>query len=199
MQKKLYEIIAEAQNGNKESMMLIINKFNLLIKKYSKKLNYDGAYSDLIINLIEIIKNIPIYENKNIKREECIIKYISSSLKYKYIKLSKKYKNIYVSEIELNEKITVSKNQTENTIEIKFLLNEFLDKLSNRQRYILQKIYIYGYTESEIAKKLQISRQAVNKTKKKALKKLQNSIQNLYIIFFYKFGLLFAIKKLFII
>jgi RNA polymerase sigma factor (sigma-70 family) len=53
------------------------------------------------------------------------------------------------------------------------MINKALEQLPEKQRNILKQIYIYGYNESEIARKLHISRQAVNKTKKKALENLK--------------------------
>lgn len=172
MTKKLYEIINKAQMGNSECMLTIIAKFDLLIKKYSRKLNYDGADSDLIINLIEIVQKIPINKNKNLQKEGCIVGYITNSLKYKYIRLSKKYSNISNTEIELNEEIT--RTVINNNIEIQIVVSSLLNKLPEKQKKILKRIFIDGYNESEIAKELYISRQAVNKIKKKALENLKH-------------------------
>lgn len=56
----LYNLIFKYQLGDKNAFLEIHEKFMPLIKKYSRKLNYDGSYSDMIITLLEIIKKIPI-------------------------------------------------------------------------------------------------------------------------------------------
>lgn len=56
MDKLLLDLIDEANNGDKNALLEIIFRFNYTIKKFSRELKYDGAESDLIISLIEIIK-----------------------------------------------------------------------------------------------------------------------------------------------
>src|SRR3712207_7879323 len=72
-------------------MLHLIAKFRPLINKYARKLNYDGADSDLIISFICIIKAIPIKTNPNLKETKQIVGYISNSIRYKYIELSKNH------------------------------------------------------------------------------------------------------------
>lgn len=167
----LYELVKEAQNGNNDATMNIIEKFSPLIRKYSRKLNYDVAYTDLIISLIETIKYIPIFRNENIKKEECLVAYISKSLIHKYIRLSKRYRKVSVKEVELNNQIF--SNDITDEIENTVFINKILSKLPKTQENILKQMFIYGYRESEIASQLNISRQAVNKTKKRALNSLR--------------------------
>ncbi|OOB76494.1 hypothetical protein AXF41_12020 [Clostridium haemolyticum] len=85
-------------------MLHLIEKFRPLINKYARKLNYDGADSDLIISFICIIKAIPIKTNPNLKETKQIVGYISNSIRYKYIELSKKHSNS-ISSLEINEEI----------------------------------------------------------------------------------------------
>src|SRR3712207_9039776 len=85
-------------------MLHLIEKFRPLINKYARKLNYDGADSDLIISFICIIKAIPIKTNPNLKETKQIVGYISNSIRYKYIELSKKYSN-NIPSLEINEEI----------------------------------------------------------------------------------------------
>lgn len=48
-----------------------------------------------------------------------------------------------------------------------------LDQLEPDERYVLEKIYLEGYTEVEIAENFNMSRQNINKIKNKALIKLR--------------------------
>ena len=100
MSNDLYKLVKESQAGNKQSLLEIINTFSPLIKKHSRNLNYDGAETDLVITLIEVIKSLPITIDNYIKEDEQIIGYISISMKNKYIQLS--IKNCKKSNLEMS-------------------------------------------------------------------------------------------------
>lgn len=51
--------------------------------------------------------------------------------------------------------------------------------LTQKERFVLQKIFVEGFRDAEIARCLGISRQAVGKTKRHALKKLEKIWNNL--------------------
>ena len=61
-------------------------------------------------------------------------------------------------------------------IETKILLRNALNSLSDLQRNILIKRYFKDYSDEQIACTLNISRQAVNRTKNRALEKLRKLI-----------------------
>jgi RNA polymerase sigma factor (sigma-70 family) len=171
---KLKDILEKAQNNNKECMLSIIEKFKPLVKKYSNKLNYDGADSDLVISLIETINCIPIYKNAKFNEDKYIVGYINTSIKHKYIQLSKKNTNIIDKEIELDLNIISNHEVMEdwNLIDTIFLSN-LVDKLSSYHKNIIRKIFMYNISEADLAKELKISRQSVNRAKNRALDNLR--------------------------
>ena len=173
--KNLYDLAKEAQLNNKNSMLAIIEKFNPIIKKYSRKLNYDGANSDLIIALIEITKSIPMFTNDNLKKEQYIVGYINTSIKRKYISLSKKNTEIINRETVLNIDVLLedTAEESQNLIDNRIFLNILLDKLSEYQHNIIHKIFICNISEADLAKELSISRQSVNRAKNRALNNLR--------------------------
>lgn len=176
MPNLLYELIKSSSEGDQNATMEIIEKFFPLIKKYSIKLSYEDADTDLIISLIEIITYLSKSEDSNIiNKEECIVGYISESLKHKYIQLSKVRDNIYKHEVELN--IELSNEEVINNEEENIFLNDILNKLPELQRKVIKERYLEDRTCSEIAKKLGISRQAVNKLKNRALNNLRKYIE----------------------
>lgn len=177
MNNNLYVLTSASQCGNSTALLEIIEKFRPLIRKYSRKLNYDGADTDLIITLIETIQSIPILERASLEKEECLVSYISNSLKHRYIRLSKKYGSLYNNELELKEELLGEEDSFD--LETHIMLNSLLDKLPLSQKVILQEIYLNGYTVSEVAVKSHISRQAVNKTKNKGLKNLKKHLQEI--------------------
>lgn len=175
---KLWEMIDNAQAGDKESLMEIIKKFTPLIIKYKRRLNYDGAYTDLIICLIETVYKIPIKHNSSMLKEECILGYIKIAVKNRYIHLSKKNSAIYRAEVELNSEIA-GEDLTSEMVE-SIAVSELLDNLTQRQRMVIKGIFFDKSTEAEIAKKLNISRQGVNKAKRRALKKLRKHLSSMF-------------------
>lgn len=176
--KNLFDLVKEAQLGNEESMLAIIEKFDPLIKKYSRKLDYDGANSDLIIALIETIKSIPIFKNNDLKREEYIVGYINTSIRRKYIKLSKKNIEIINRETELNTNILLKSTteESQNLIDNRIFLNILLDKLSEYQHKVINNLFIFNISEADLARQLNISRQSVNRLKNRALDKLRKLV-----------------------
>ncbi|NLZ51857.1 MAG: sigma-70 family RNA polymerase sigma factor, partial [Thermoanaerobacteraceae bacterium] len=52
------------------------------------------------------------------------------------------------------------------------VIQEALSILTEKQRTVIVDKFFYGYTETEIAQKMGISRQSVNRLNKKALLKL---------------------------
>lgn len=58
-------------------------------------------------------------------------------------------------------------------IDYQITICSFLYQLPSEQKEILVLKYYYGYIEQEIGDKMHISRQAVNKQKNQALKKLK--------------------------
>lgn len=168
MKKSIWELVEKAKTGEDQYLVEIINNFNGTIKKFSRELNYEEAETDLVIGLIEKINTINLNNFK--KNDGIIINYIYNSLKNKKIDLFRKYVKGINTEIELNFNITedISNAQIEDKICMKILLQS----LNKYQRTILKYKFINGFSDKEIASKLNISRQAVNRTKNRALKQL---------------------------
>jgi len=106
--------------------------------------------------------------------DEKLISYIAKGMKNEYIRLSKKYKKIKEKELLIeDEEIISSDSENAQNIETKISIEEALQKLTPLQKEIITETILYGKKEKEIALKLHISQQAVNKTKKRALKKMR--------------------------
>lgn len=174
---KLHLIVYKCQKGDKNSLMEIIHKFEPLLKKYSRKLNYEDAKDDLILTLIEAVIFLPINTKEYLKKDECIVGYISMAIKNQYINLSKKYCKIYNNETELYDNVNtrLSKNIYEYS-DNKILICQLLGKLTSLQKEIIIKKFFKNYSDNDIAKQLKVSRQAVNRIKNRALKNMKEEI-----------------------
>lgn len=154
-------------------MLAIIESFNPLLEKYARRIKFDEIHTDLVIKLIEFINRMTIHDNEEMKKDKYIISYISKSILYKYIELSKKHSEINNRTIAFNEDFH---DFYEIDVTDKIILDKLLNELTEKQKYIIQKLYIEGYSAAELAKELNISKQAVNKTKKVSLMKIRKYI-----------------------
>ena len=58
-------------------------------------------------------------------------------------------------------------------VDLKIQLEELLDSLNSKEKEIINLIYIEGYTYDEVAIMYNVSRQAINNTANKSIKKLR--------------------------
>ncbi|KFX54735.1 sigma-70 family RNA polymerase sigma factor [Clostridium botulinum] len=154
----------------------ILNFFKSNISYLSYKLNYPEAYTDLIIYLYELLKKFNV---NNFNNDIEVIRYIKKCLKHKSIqlhyKIDKDKKHIhYVSEETLLD--ALEKNVSNyNYSDIVFF--DLISLVTLRQKEILFYRFYIQLSNIEIAKMLGISRQAVNKSLKIALKNLKYKLE----------------------
>ena len=149
-------------------MLDIIEIFNPLVSKYSRLLDGEDTKQDLIIHLIKLVNNMPI-DNKNLFEDKNIVGYIAKSIRNEYIKLSKKRNKININEMELSLEIEISHEKSESEFEIL----DMFKVLTKKEAYIMKLLYVYYLSVNEIADYMKISRQAVNQSKNRALKKIK--------------------------
>lgn len=165
----LVNIILKYQNGENEKILDLLSKFDLKIRKLSRKLNYEYAETDLKIYFIELIKSINIYKLKN-KSDNGIFKYLN-------ICLDNKSNMLYKSNSKFNNEIIGYDDEINNEIEYlqtnKVEIYAMLYCLNHIEKKIIISKYINKLTDKEIAYSLGISRQSVYTNKIKALNKLK--------------------------
>ncbi len=90
MSKDLIFKIRNIQNNkNSKDILEILNTFDSIINKYSRKLNGEDTKQDLYVFLINLIHNINYNSIVNYEDKQ-LLSYLSKSLKHEYIRLSKK-------------------------------------------------------------------------------------------------------------
>lgn len=72
-------LIQNAQKNNEEDMLVLIEKFNPLMVKYARKLNYEDAYNDIVLCFITLIKSQNLCKLAN-KADNIIVTYINHSI-----------------------------------------------------------------------------------------------------------------------
>lgn len=173
MGEYLYYTIEEIQKGNRKKIINIITKFNPLIKSLSRRLQYEESETDLIICLIETIGSIDLH-NFDYSNEGPIISYIKNVMHNKSIDLFRKNIVRKKEEVEINYDILADKSNYD--IETNIFIKDLFNILSELQNKVLCEKFIKDNTDIEIAKKLNITRQAVNKAKNRAIKKLREHL-----------------------
>lgn len=176
--RNIAEKIILAQNGSEKAMLEIIEVFSPIINKYTRLLKYDeDCRSELILKLITLIKNeIDLKRMKN-KNDGAIINYINSAIKHYYISISKAACKLRDNELLPEQDFwlyTSENNATDfSYIENYIITDTIKSVLTRREFYCVYSIILNGLTAEEVAKTLNISKQAVNQCKKRALQKLK--------------------------
>lgn len=158
--------------NNQENFMEILVYFNSKIKYLSYKLKYPEAETDLIIYLYEVLKSI---NEQRFNTDKDLLNYINKCLKNKSISLfnrmskEKEFLN-FTSEIEILDILNCEENNDEHS---DIMFNDLISSLSPRQKKIIFYKFYLQLSDIEIANLLKISRQAVNKAQRSALKILR--------------------------
>lgn len=163
----LKSLIINFRRGDMSAFAIIYEQFKKLIFYYSKKSGDDDTVQELNIFLIELLYDIDIAlfcENS----KDGIQRYIAVSLKNEFLRICRqnsKTKNLYLK--SFNQEFADSYSYND------LFIKEALSNLSAKQRLIIMYKYIYNYSDTEISAELNISRQAVNRLKNRALRELK--------------------------
>ena len=164
-------------NNTSEKFIEILKNFKSKINYLNYKLSYDEAESDLILYLYELIRSIDCIK---FKCDDDIASYINKCLQNKAIALHNKIakdkeKVILICESEEFDLTDISDFQDEYS---DIIFNDLISSLNPNQRKIIFYRFYLQLSSIEIAKKLNISRQAVNRTQRTALKNLRQKLLN---------------------
>lgn len=80
---------------------------------------------------------------------------------------------IYINELDFNE---IQDTSTIIGLDSELLLYDMFKNLTKKERQVIEYKFLVGKSDSEIGEMLNISRQAINKTKNRALNKLKEFI-----------------------
>lgn len=167
---ELYDLIMKSKNGDKDALYNIIIDFEPTIRKLSYDLHYEEAKTDLIIELIKLVKNVD--ENKFWQSTNSqIAKYVLIHLRNRAKRLSVNRKRNNLILVDMNYKILIDNKGYD--IGDRAIHKILIESLTEKQQKIIILKYFYGLSDIEISELLMISRQAVNRNKNRALKNLR--------------------------
>ena len=169
----------------------ILKQYEKLINKLSSEIykNYNHKYplEDLIVEAkLGAIKGLRCFDpNKNVKLITHLHNYIRFNISHYIransglIKVPKNPAYKLIPEIVDNEFLYSNSSfssdfsKTTTDSDNKILVEKYLDILSEKQRKVLQLIYVDGFTYNEVAKQMNVSRQFANSIAIKAINKIK--------------------------
>lgn len=174
----LTERLNRYKNGDSKALEEITIQMSPLIKKYAGKIHcmeYDDALQELYLSLIECIS----YLHEDIPESKCL-KYIQLTIIHKYYSLCKKFLSQPIT-VEIENCIEISDDKNDLTQDYLFYIDLFSYiesiKIKNYTKgQILHLSYISHHNDSEISKRLNITRQYVNRIKKKLIKEFIDTL-----------------------
>ncbi len=172
----LIDLFRASQDNNQEAMLALLQRFHPLLKKYGRKLRYEDAEEDLVVDFIELVKKLNL-SLINDSSDGAIINYISKSvyrlfLKRLYTIMKKEPQYVYIEDMSPSQQNDFSMHTAvwnEETISQDFPQG----LLSPKELYVLFAIYERGESAASIARKLKVTRQNINQIKKNAERKLK--------------------------
>lgn len=176
----LIDQITRAREGNPDDIESLITKFDPILKKYSRKLFWEDAYNDMIVEFIDLIHKFPI-QNLRSKDDGVLVNYIAQSVRNVYLALLRDFFNSPQEVTSLDEATEALKLETIAYVD-KREEDNFQDllalcpDLTEKERAVLTQIYYWGYTSVEIAASLSTSKQNINQIKQRGLKKLRKKL-----------------------
>ena len=171
MNFSIFYYVTKAKNNDSESIIYLINKFQPLIIKHAVKFsNFEDTKSDITLHFIKTIKKIPL-DLPQFHEDKYIISYINKSI-LNYCNLLYKKSLIY-SNFEYIDNIEIPEQYINNS---NLIFYDLISPLNSKEKLILEKKYIYSYTNAEIARMLNLSRQNVQACLTRAITKLRNKI-----------------------
>lgn len=178
---ELHKLLLSSYEGDSLAIIALVEKFQPILKKYAYMLNYEDAYYDLLVKLIELIKS-PNLQGINSPEDASILLYIKKSIYHSFIALSKsqektsKTDSLTLSEYNddtanyiLNMDKLCSTNDDYTQIEYDFLYKV----LTKYEAEIIIYHFYLKYTVKEIADLYGVSMPAITQAKKNAIKKLK--------------------------
>lgn len=107
------------------------------------------------------------------------LSYLNKSLYFKSIHIKKRDHNINQNNMPLDASDIYQLPILSESIDVQLLKNlPWRSVLTSRQLFVLNKIYIEGYQQNEVAELLQITPAAINKIKKTSLVKIKQYIED---------------------
>lgn len=165
--KKTVTMLLEECNSNINAMEELIERFQPLINSYSKKSGWkietEDMQSILTIKLIKIAKEMQVSDKEGVN-----VKFIAVCLKNHFLDVIRK-----INRLEENGELQKENMEGSTTLgEEDLIFEDMIKDLNKQKQEIIRLKFKEMYTDQEIAVKLNVSRQAINKQLRSIYKQL---------------------------
>lgn len=175
MNSGLYDYLYKSQKGDDASTIKLLDKLSPMLTAGSRYLGYEDAYNDLVAYLLAEIKRLDLHNLRN-TTDAGIITYFRQVIHHGIIHLAIKHRrndNVsYFSELSDGAISSIEVKTASRSVYNNLTLVDVSNFLSFKELRVIYLIYFKCLSVSQVAKVLGVSRQAVNKIKLSALKKL---------------------------
>jgi len=173
----LYELVIGAQNGNEHDMLMLVDKFLPLLKKYAGILKVEDSYEMLLLNFIEVILSLDLQKLQS-NSDGVLVNYFAKATFYSFLSHRKKYikesgHTMLYDGLSDAQKHCIQKKLVfyDDLFEVEYD-DLFSAVLTDRERTVITSIFVDGNSVAYIAEQFGVSRQNINQIKEKALRKL---------------------------
>jgi len=169
----LISTLQSAQSGDSNSMLVLLDQFNPLLKKYTYRLgfNFEDAKQEMILAFITVVMSLKIPDLQDVSNKT-LVSYIAKSIRNSYISISKKKPSGEVLFGDISN--TVDQNIFHSDDYTAVYLKELQSILTEREFNVFLSHYMHDKSIEQIAISFGVSRQSINRIKKHALEKLRN-------------------------
>lgn len=164
---------------NDECLLEVLDRMEPIINKYARKLyllEFEDTKQELLIAVIESINKIQKYEN-----EGQVVSYFCRAVRNRYLELCRKSEVTEKEDIYDEEKMKILISSFEETylhIELYKDLEKYRKGKTKIEKVIIKGVLDEEKTDKELAEELGVSRQYVNRCKKKIFKELYSYLKD---------------------
>lgn len=167
-------LINEIKGNNREAFCILMNKMQPLINKYTYLLyknEKEDTESELYLALWEAVNSISLLEN-----DGQIVNYFSTAIKHRFFELYRSSRKLFDNEVAIeNDKylddLSFRQHEYDDFVLIEDI-NHFLSQFNGIKKEIFHLILIENYSDAEVARILNLSRQYIHRMRKQ----LQNML-----------------------
>ncbi len=163
----LLSLLGKFRKGDMSVFPVIFSEFEGLIHHYARKSDAEDTAEELSVFFLELMYKLDISRFIGAKGDG-LSRYIAVCLRNKYIAFSCQNENFKKVSRWAPSETTFAEDFSKRTF-----LKDALKYLTPKQRTVITLKYIYDYSDAEIALNLNISRQAVNRIKNRAIEVLR--------------------------
>lgn len=181
---EIWILLTNASNGDDHALAELLHKMQPLVKKYSRSLGYEEAEAELRLALLILLRKYLLGRLVKFTPGGVLV-YISKAMRHEAIRLEKRHAglgfgkssngNSSMKTLPFYELDYIQTNIYSYTPNQELNFEERIDtrllllSLPQRQRYIIEQIYIEDKSVRSVADYLHITSQAVSKARKIAL------------------------------